>query len=72
MIASVIDLKFRILEKMVMYTLLGVLFVAVFGFLVWRIVMSQDRAAPSSDDLFICPICNEQHCECHKKNDARQ
>ena len=57
---------------MLTYTLLVVLFLAVFGFLAWRIVIGQVRAVPSSDDLFICPICNEQHCECHKKNDARQ
>jgi hypothetical protein len=72
MIGSVIDLKYRILENMVTYSLLIVLFVAVFGFLAWRIVMGQPRVASSSDDLFICPICNEQHCECHRKNDARQ
>ena len=72
MIASIIDLRFRILEKMVTYTLLSVLFVAVFGFLAWRIVMRQAGVTPSSDDLFICPICNEQHCECQRKNDAKQ
>jgi hypothetical protein len=64
--------KIRILEKMVLYFFLGVLFVAVFGLLAWRIVMSQARVAPPSHDQFICPICNEQHCECHKKNDAMQ
>lgn len=67
MIASEIDPRFRILKKMVTFTLLCVLFVAVFGFLAWRIVMNPDRVAPSSDDLFICPVCNDQHCECHKK-----
>ncbi len=54
---------------MTFYIILIVLFLSVFGFLAWRIVMNQATSTPPSDDMFVCPVCNEKHCECHKKND---
>jgi hypothetical protein len=72
MIALSIDPNVGILKNMVTYTLLAVLFVAVLGFSAWRIIIGQTRAVPSSDDPYVCSVCNEQNCECHRKNDDRQ
>ena len=47
------------------YLILGLLFVAVFVFIAWRVI----AGAPgnrSSRDAYVCPHCNEQHCDCHK------
>jgi hypothetical protein len=49
------------------YLILILLFIAVFGFLTWRIVRgvgtSSDTAAP---ERYVCPVCNERDCQCHK------
>jgi len=55
---------------MILYILLAVLFVAVFGWLAWRIVMKQVPVTPPPDASYICPVCNDEHCSCHKKTDA--
>ncbi len=55
---------------MLVYILLAVLFVAVFGWLTWRILMRQVPVTPPPEDAYICPVCNDEHCSCHKKNDA--
>jgi hypothetical protein len=55
---------------MVFYILLTVLFIAVFGWLTWRIVMRQVPVAPQPEASYICTVCNDEQCRCHKKHDA--
>jgi hypothetical protein len=55
---------------MITYLLLTVLFLAVFGGLMWRMAMRQAPVASRPEASYICPACNDQHCSCHKKNDA--
>lgn len=57
---------------MLFYIILVVLFLTVFGFLTWRIILTQTSSTPPPDDSYICPDCNERHCECHKKDKSRQ
>lgn len=55
------------------YLILILLFVAVFGFLGWRIVKKQLVEATiktvSPPDRFTCSICDEHDCVCHKEPD---
>lgn len=55
---------------MVFYILLTILFLAVFGWLTWRILMRQVSVAPQPEASYICPVCSDDHCRCHKKPDA--
>lgn len=48
------------------FLLLGVLFIAVFAFIAWRIIASAPANRTTRQDGYSCPICNEQHCDCHK------
>ena len=52
------------------YFILIVLFVAVFLFLGWRIFTSRQPVEPPMDQ-FVCPQCNELHCDCHKRNEDK-
>ena len=54
---------------MVLYILLFALFLMVFGWLAWRIVMRQVPATPPPEATYVCHVCNEAHCSCHKKSD---
>ncbi len=47
-----------------------VLFLIVFCFIAWRIMVRQASEAVMPDDTYICPRCNEHHCDCRKKDDA--
>ena len=51
------------------FSVLIILFVIVFGFLAWRIVARQIAARPRPDETYICPRCNEIHCDCRKEDD---
>ncbi len=55
---------------MVYYVLLSVLFLAVFGWLTWRIVMRQAPVASRPEASYVCKVCNDDHCTCHKEDDA--
>ena len=55
---------------MVFYFILILLFAAVFLFLGWRIITSQQTAKPPMDQ-FICPHCNESHCSCQKRDNDK-
>jgi len=56
---------------MIFYILLTVVFIAVFGWLAWRIVMKQVPAeTPPPEASYVCPVCNDEHCSCQKKPDA--
>ena len=57
---------------MLIYVLLIILFIAVFGWLAWRIVMRSVPTSPRPEATYVCPVCNEEHCSCHKKSDAGQ
>lgn len=46
--------------------ILILLFVAVFVFLGWRILTTRQPAEPPMDQ-FVCPHCNESHCDCHQR-----
>jgi hypothetical protein len=50
------------------YLMLGLLFTAVFVFILWRIVMR--AASLSKHETYVCPHCNEKHCICHKRGQA--
>ncbi|MEJ2039049.1 MAG: hypothetical protein P8X55_08965 [Desulfosarcinaceae bacterium] len=50
------------------YLILGVVFVAVFAFIAWRIVADAPVTKTPPDDAYICPHCNERHCDCRKNN----
>ena len=51
------------------YFILILLFIAVFVFLTWRILTSVKPGTDSeAPEKFVCPVCNEHHCECHKKH----
>ncbi len=51
-------------------SVLILLFVIVFAFLAWRIVARQIAAHPGPDETYICPHCNEMHCDCRKKTSS--
>jgi hypothetical protein len=55
---------------MVFYILLTIVFIAVFGWLTWRIVMRQVSAAPRPEAAYVCPVCNDDLCSCHKTDAA--
>jgi hypothetical protein len=55
---------------MVFYILLTIVFIAVFGWLTWRIVMRQVPVAPRPEAAYVCPVCNDDHCICHKTDGA--
>lgn len=48
------------------YLILGILFIAVFVFIAWRIFAGAPANRADTQDAYTCPLCNEQHCECHK------
>ncbi len=52
------------------YTLLVIVFISVFGFLAWRIIMNASSAGPKADEAYVCPVCNDQNCVCDKKKNA--
>jgi len=53
-----------------LYVILIILFVAVFAFLFWRILIGRRPQQPQEPDAtYICPVCNENECECHKVDD---
>lgn len=51
-----------------LYVALAALFAAVFIFILWRI-MAMQAPPPSKRDLYVCPHCGDQHCDCHKHGD---
>jgi hypothetical protein len=51
------------------WLVLVVLFLAVFGFLAWIIISRNASAASRSDETYICPDCNEYHCDCRRQDD---
>lgn len=52
------------------YVVLVILFILVFVFLGWRIWTTQLPARPAKVDTYICPRCNDYHCDCHKESGA--
>lgn len=54
---------------MLFFFALILLFVAVFGFIAWRIMARQAATAARPDTAYVCPKCNETHCDCRKKED---
>ncbi|MBR9981272.1 MAG: hypothetical protein KFF50_09625 [Desulfatitalea sp.] len=52
-----------------LYLILIVLFILVFGFLGWRIWRTQVVAPPAKVATYVCPRCNERHCDCHKEEE---
>lgn len=54
---------------MVLYVLLIILFLLVFGWLAWRIVLKQVASAQQPKATYVCPVCNEENCSCYKKAD---
>jgi hypothetical protein len=49
-----------------LYILLAIGFVAVFVFILWRVMaMQAGRRLPQ--ERFVCPRCNERDCICHKQ-----
>ena len=52
------------------YAILAIVFLCVFGFLAWRIIMNASSASPNVEDAYVCPVCNDQNCVCDKKNNA--
>jgi hypothetical protein len=53
---------------MMLYLILIFLFICVFVFLGWRIWTAQVPPKPVKLETYVCPHCNEKHCECHKQN----
>jgi len=53
---------------MMLYLILILLFICVFIFLGWRIWSSQMPPKPVKLETYVCPHCNEKHCECHKQD----
>jgi hypothetical protein len=54
------------------YALLIVVFVAVFGFIAWRVVAGyrlKGQAPTPPPVTYECPVCNETECDCYKKSD---
>jgi hypothetical protein len=52
------------------YLILIIIFIAVFAFLFWRIIMGNRPQQPEdAADTYVCPVCNENECECHKVED---
>jgi hypothetical protein len=49
------------------YFILIVLFIAVFVFVIWRIFSAKPPSQPAPRETYVCPVCNENHCECHKE-----
>jgi hypothetical protein len=49
-----------------LYVALGLLFAAVFIFILWRII-SMHPTSPRGQETYICPHCGERHCDCHKR-----
>lgn len=53
------------------YLILVVLFILVFAFITWRIFRSMPPArTPAEPDRFVCTVCNNRHCDCHKETDG--
>lgn len=52
------------------YLVLVVFFIAVFAFLAWRIlkVPRHQPSEPSRRESYVCPVCNQRDCECHKED----
>ena len=55
---------------MLIYVLLVVLFFTLFGFIAWRILMYQAAERRSSKEVYVCPVCDDYHCRCHKSRNA--
>jgi hypothetical protein len=49
------------------YAALVLLYLAVFAFLIWRIITRAKPNVPPTE-RFVCPHCNETHCDCYKGN----
>lgn len=50
-----------------LYLALIIFFIVVFVFLTWRILKVQPRPSETSRrESYICPVCNQTDCECHK------
>lgn len=54
-----------------LYVTLGLLFAAVFIFILWRI-LTLHAPPPSKPETYVCPHCGEHHCDCHKRGQAPQ
>ena len=54
-------------KTIVILTLLVIVFVLVFGFIAWRVIMNASSAGARSEDVYTCPVCNDQNCVCDKK-----
>lgn len=53
-----------------LYVVLVLLFIFVFVFLGWRIWAAQPSPKPMKADTYVCPRCNENHCDCHKEEET--
>jgi hypothetical protein len=54
-----------------LYVILIIVFIAVFAFLFWRILVGRNlQHSQESDATYVCPVCNENECECHKVDDS--
>jgi hypothetical protein len=53
-----------------LYVVLVLLFIFVFVFLGWRIWATQPSPKPVKADTYVCPRCNEKHCDCHKEEES--
>ena len=55
------------------YVILVIIFIVVFAFLFWRILMGSSPRQPQEPDAtYVCPVCNESECQCHKVEDPKQ
>lgn len=52
-----------------LWFLLGLGFIIGFGIIAWRIMLRRTAPATKVDAAYVCHLCNEHHCECHRKND---
>ena len=50
-----------------LYLILTLSFIAVFGLILWRVVAGQAAAASAEPEVYECPVCNEVHCDCQKQ-----
>lgn len=50
-----------------MTTLVLAVLIIGLGLVVWKVIGV--RANPKSKhDTYVCPVCNEHHCDCHKES----
>ncbi len=50
------------------YTILFLLFLAVFALIGWRILARRRPAEPTDPVTYICPHCGENICDCYKED----